>query len=770
MIVTKIDNPKKSASKAERVGRLADYITAPENTNSLEKCIHSECINFITDDYQSQKMEMLALADGAVKSKDPIDHWVMSWQPHERPTVEQARQAVELFMKHAGLEGHQHIWGLHDDTDNRHLHLQINRVNPESLKVTKINKGFWKETGQQVACIVEHKQGWESVKNARYYIENGKLIKRDEAAREAKPDSVAQAREIQTGEKSAQRIGIEEAGPVIQNARTWGELHAALAKLGMRYEQVGSGAKIYVGEVGVKASDVDRKASLGALQKRLGQFQSAGQQEINRNDYHHHTAQPHAVANGPRTANRMRSLSECTLAHSEKGEYGKTKREGVLQLDARPDRQRNVGVRRDAGRSTGRSEPLKTNQPGWDEYKSIRDERRAAKSVATTELRMKHDAERRALTQAQRAERERSIGSVNWKGKGLERNVASSALAISQAAEKLELQARQKAERQALQGQYPALPQYKAWAEQPRLVKPLELAQEKPQALDQEQPSQVAGILRTLDKNVARDGFITYRSAGRDVFRDEGRSIKILDLKSDTHIAAAVAAASAKFGGTLTVTGSPEFQRRAVAVAVANGIQCRFVDPALDQLREQLQQQKYQVDRQRNADRQAAEKTRITAQMVKEPEAMPNRTPQAAPIAQPALPSLAERWNAKPATEMTGPIVAVEGSTVIQAAGQGRHVVHELAPNSPIPEVSDEVRTIKDGVLKRSPKEFAQELVRQAQQKEAEKEADKIIAGREISPKDRAALVDMIRKDQAEDRQLQQELSRQISRGQGLGR
>jgi len=604
----------KSATKAQRISQLADYITSPENRKALEKCVHSECLNFITDDYETQKMEMLALADEAIRSKDTIDHWVISWQPHERPTIEQAQQAVEIFMKHTGLEGHQCIWGLHDDTDSMHVHVEINRVHQDSLKVIKINKGFWKEAGQQVACLIEHEQGWQGVPGARYEIQNGKLIKLDTPEKGRKPDSVAESKEIQTGEKSAQRIGIEEAGPIIAQATSWRELHAGLAAAGMEYRREGSGAKVYVGNIGIKASDVDRKAAFGALQKRLGQFQPA--KEINRNDYHHHTPQPYSVANGPRTPDSMRSLSKCNLAHSDKGRDGKTKREGVLQLDARSSRQRADGMRRDAGRRTDRTGPdtnrtdtglrlaetdgrrsdkhlhhLKPDQAGWKEYNALKDERKAAKEKATAALKKEHEARRNALFEKQKAER-KDILSGNWKGKGDARNAIQSVLAVQHAAAKAELQAEQSRERKELQAEFAPLPQYKAWAEQPRLVQPLEKETDEIQIKAVSLPSQsqqLANTLRSLSSKTDRHG-TTYDIGGHAMFRDEGKNIALLDLRSDEGIAAALATAQQKFGSKLTLTGSPEAQRRIVEVAVAQGLSVKFADKKLEEYRLGLKQ------------------------------------------------------------------------------------------------------------------------------------------------------------------------------------
>ena len=67
---------------------------------------------------------------------------------------------------------------------------------------------------------------------------------------------------------------IERCGPAIEAARTWAEVHSSLARLGARFEQKGSGAVIFVGDVAVKASAAGRAFSFGALCKRLGEYEA----------------------------------------------------------------------------------------------------------------------------------------------------------------------------------------------------------------------------------------------------------------------------------------------------------------------------------------------------------------------------------------------------------------------------------------------------------------------------------------------------------------
>lgn len=661
MIAKKIPNSKKSSSKAERAGSLADYIRSPEHANGLEKCIHSESVNFLAETNEGQKLEMIALSQEAIRSKDPIDHWVLSWKSYERPTIAQAREAVEIFIKHCGLDEHQYIWGLHDDTENLHIHIEVNRVHPDTVKVIKINKGFDREASQQAIAIIEKKQGWSIEENARYRTNNKtELIidpktKRPQiftaVEKQLKPSTKAQSMEIQTGEKSAQRIGIENAPAIIASATSWADLHTKMQAAGMEYTRQGSGAAIKIGNTVVKASDVvDRKNNFGALQKRLGIYQSSNQPEI-KNDPLGRTQlitddrfstgydQPHTAPTGFSTFDTLRDLPRSNLDVTNTTNWKKSKNQNLLQSHESSDnrgtgRVRRGGNRDDAERGPGRDsdqshtsttrnaqstrsaerlriattnrrdsternaklfrQPLNTNQPGWTQYIQIRDDQKAAKTHGTIELQKRHEAERKALQAKLKAEREKALAG-SWKGKGPKRNEAQSVLATQQAAEKLELSEQQKAERKALQARFKPLPMYKNWKEQPQIIG--DDLQQELQITRAQQPLRLSQILKSLSHTTDQRDHTTYALNGKSVFRDEGRTIQILDLKSDDGIAAALATAQQKFGQVLTLTGTPEFQKNAVAVAVANNLTCRFADPALDALRDRLQADKYKAER-----------------------------------------------------------------------------------------------------------------------------------------------------------------------------
>lgn len=128
-----------------------------------------------------------------------------------------------------------------------------------------------------------------------------------------------------------------------------------------------------------------------------------------------------------------------------------------------------------------------------------------------------------------------------------------------------------------------------------------------------------AAILRALILQVEINGDITYSKYGRAVLRDEGQHLAVLDQNSEEAIAAGLLIAHEKFGQSLTLTGSTDFQQRVVAVAVAQGIPVRFVDPQLEAQRVHLMNEK------RHASRPVSEppETQNTAVNADEPDLVP---------------------------------------------------------------------------------------------------------------------------------------------------
>ncbi len=272
MIVKKIKHTVNSKPKEWQIGDLVDYIRNPDVKNKGEKIEHAGGMNFLTDTHVAQKLEMICLARESVRSKMPVSHYVFSWPEGEQPTSKQVDELVEFFLREMGLEGHQAIYGLHNDTRNYHVHIAVNRVHPETLKVVRTNNGFDIRQAHKVRAMIEKMQGWKPLENSPYVVtEEGEIAQRI-TDHEPKPSPKAVEFEMATGEKSAQRIAQERGHEIIKNAQSWDELHEGLKKVGLRFEKKGSGAIIWVGQTAIKASSVDRSFSMGKLVKRLGEF------------------------------------------------------------------------------------------------------------------------------------------------------------------------------------------------------------------------------------------------------------------------------------------------------------------------------------------------------------------------------------------------------------------------------------------------------------------------------------------------------------------
>ena len=279
MIVKKVPTSKAAApkSKAANVRALVDYIAGPSAGGDGEKVEHRGALNLLNVDHEAQVQEMIDLAEVARRGSQPVQHWILSWREGEQPTRAQADEAVRMFLDEMGLAEHQAIYALHRDTQNWHLHLAVNRVHPETERLVTVNKGFDHEIAHRAIARIEDRQGWAREAHALYVPRPDGAIERVRSREGGprQPRARALSFEERTGERSAERVAIEQAAPIIRRAKSWRELHEGLAAEGMRYEKKGSGALLWMGEQPAKASSAGRDCSMSALEKRLGPFEPA---------------------------------------------------------------------------------------------------------------------------------------------------------------------------------------------------------------------------------------------------------------------------------------------------------------------------------------------------------------------------------------------------------------------------------------------------------------------------------------------------------------
>jgi hypothetical protein len=287
MIAKKIPNKKKLSTKKTRIYALTNYLIKPQNENNVEKCIYSNSKNFISSKHKVQQAEMLALALEAPRSRDPINHYVLSWPHFEKPNIKQVDEAVDIFLDELELSDHQIFYALHEDTENIHCHLVINRVHPISEKVIEINKGWDIKAIHKAVARIEKAQGWQPEEGALYVVNEAGDVVSNKARKEKNNNKNIKIthqgvidEEHRKGEKSAMRIGKELTVGLFNKVESWQELHDKLSEFDMQYEKKGSGSILRINGVAVKSSSISRDAAISKLEKKLGVFMQSNTNDL----------------------------------------------------------------------------------------------------------------------------------------------------------------------------------------------------------------------------------------------------------------------------------------------------------------------------------------------------------------------------------------------------------------------------------------------------------------------------------------------------------
>jgi hypothetical protein len=196
---------------------------------------------------------------------------------------------------------------------------------------------------------------------------------------------------------------------------------------------------------------------------------------------------------------------------------------------------------------------------------------------------------------------------------------------------------------------------------------------------------------------VHRNGDVTYQRAGRDVLRDQGRSVQMLQTDDKT-IETGLRLAQQKFGRQLALSGPKEFQERAARIAADAGLKVEFTDPNLNRIMrertaeigaEKAREQEARKLAQEFAKQRGADKGRgEVADATKGPQKA--KEPAAAPVID-SKPPYTENGR------YTGPVQAVDQNYVYQSHGRDT-IRHERKHFSETPKTGDQVQvTYKQG-------------------------------------------------------------------------
>lgn len=247
----------RSLGKSDFAG-LAKYITdAQSKDHRLGQVLLTNCA---AATLPAAIEEVLATQYINTRAKsDKTYHLIVSFRAGEQPSADTLRAIEERISAGLGYGEHQRISAVHDDTDNLHVHIAINKIHPTRHT---IHEPYYPHRTLAELCEVLERD---------YNLERDNHIpnQRGAAARAADMERHAGVESLVGWIK---RECLEE----IRGATSWAELHQVMRDNGLELRARGNGLVIEAGDgTSAKASTLARDLSKSALEARLGGFEAA---------------------------------------------------------------------------------------------------------------------------------------------------------------------------------------------------------------------------------------------------------------------------------------------------------------------------------------------------------------------------------------------------------------------------------------------------------------------------------------------------------------
>lgn len=538
---------------------LADYITNPQSKQERVGVI--KATNCQSQDVQDAVTEVNITQRLNTRSEsDKTYHLVISFRPGEKPSEDVLNAIEESICQSLGFGDHQRLSAVHHDTDNLHIHVAINKINPDTLTIHNPYNDY--RVLAESCAYLEKKYGLE--------VDNHMPTR-------SASENRAKDMERHSGIQSLLSWVKAECAEQLLNAHSWQELHQAMRQNGLELRQKGNGFVIAGPDgLAVKASSVDRSLSRAALEKKLGSFESSIP------DTKPSRPSPEAIkqrfgsaANVKRPGDRPPPMRENHQVH----------------LGDVPVMQINSGKRYE-------SKPLGSQGANTTElygrYQSEQQRLTAARNEALRLAKVKRD---RLIENAKRSGRLKRAAIKLLKGSGVNKRYLYG-LASKALGEELErANAIYKKDRQAAYDIHKRRTwadwlQFKAAGGDDEALKTLrqrnaQQARKEANILHGDKVKKDGRIPGLKPDSVTKEGTIIYR-VGESAIRDGGKRLDVSRDAGDDGLHAALLMAKHRYGDKLTVNGSFEFKKRIVAVAAVRELDVSFADPELEKLRQIL--------------------------------------------------------------------------------------------------------------------------------------------------------------------------------------
>lgn len=229
-----------------------------DQNNGMEKV---EAYNFSNCSFENQEDNIAEILNtqalNTTSKQDKTMHLVVSFQEDEHPSFEVMKSIEIELMKALGMEKHQRLSVVHSNTNNLHMHIAVNKVDPDTMKVKNPYNDV--KILQETAIKLERKFGLK--------IDNH-ISSNDRG--QNKYNKHTMSCDFETWVKT--KLNAEVSMLLAANKTTFQDLRRCLAKYDLEFRERRKGFVISSKseKLFCKASSVHRELSKQALEKRFG--------------------------------------------------------------------------------------------------------------------------------------------------------------------------------------------------------------------------------------------------------------------------------------------------------------------------------------------------------------------------------------------------------------------------------------------------------------------------------------------------------------------
>lgn len=227
----------------------------------------------------ASEMNMVAMQN--TRCQDPVYHTILSWPEGERPTPDQIFESARHCLKGLGMADHQYVFAIHDDTDNLHVHLSVNRVNPVSYKAASLYNDHF--VLDRCCRELELKYQWKH-DNGPYRVNDQGMVVRNKQFYKPAP-AAARRLEFFSDKESLHTYAVDHCRKKIDTLFIsgqqyhWDDIHDVLHAAGLELRQKGTGLAIYDlnddSHIPLRASRLHPELTLDEQQELIGVFEKA---------------------------------------------------------------------------------------------------------------------------------------------------------------------------------------------------------------------------------------------------------------------------------------------------------------------------------------------------------------------------------------------------------------------------------------------------------------------------------------------------------------